>query len=242
MRLRLLLVLTCALAPLLGGLILSKYYWGYWISPPTIAPELTQLEEMHFFVELEPRGSAPDLAWTVQPVSIAEIEDGATDHARSPVDAFRMRLHAAVHARFSTRALSSLRVPDPGLLTAIEEKVGASPVLVKGDSGYNRALELRGHAAGGPVRSGETLVALALDGWDVSNDHRPLYDFVFACSSSGADCRTIRQQQYFEDVAGIEGARWPILSVFSAVVLAVLSVPVAFGYGIYEGVAHRRSR
>jgi hypothetical protein len=28
MRLRLLLVLTCALAPLLGGLILSKYYSG----------------------------------------------------------------------------------------------------------------------------------------------------------------------------------------------------------------------
>ena len=200
---------------IVGGLVIlaviagtgfSRYYWGYWLSPPAVGPTVRDLASLNGFASLDPERSAPDLGWKISMLSLADIRQGAEWYRESPIDAFWFRLHAAVDDE-DLQVTSPLVTPEL-LLARIEKEVGASTLLLDGEPGYPFAKRLNGFAAFGPSRSGETLVVLALKGSEVSNDHYPVFDFVYACGVTEERCRLVRQNLYFEDVAGIEGFRW----------------------------------
>lgn len=218
----------------LAGTGLSKYVWGYWFSPPEVAPELGELEQLGFFVQLQPRNSAPELRWGTSALAARELADGAAEHAKSPVNSFDMRLHGAVHERGLRSPLGML---DAGALESIERAVGSSPLLVHGEPGYSRALWLEGYAAGGRTRSGDVLVVLALHGPEVANDHHALYDFAFRCNGS---CALLRQQRYFEDVAGIEGVRWEVFSALAALGMMLAGLPFVTVWAAWAMARHWR--
>jgi hypothetical protein len=78
--------------------------------------------------------------------------------------------------------------------------------------------ELRG-------RSGERLLLLALQGGEVSNDHRAFYEFLF--EAGGGPLRLLSTRRFYFDVAGFEGAEFlSFFVVFSALGLLFTVPPI----------------
>lgn len=83
-----------------------------------------------------------------------------------------------------------------------------SGVVLDGAPRYAYAKYVRGFLLVGRTRSNDRVWIWSAIGSEVSNDHHPVYDFQFADSGE-----LTRFHIYFEDIAGIEGARWSVVAV-----------------------------
>jgi hypothetical protein len=213
---------------LIVGTTFSRYYWGYWFSPPALGPTVRGFARLNAFVSVDAAAPAPNLGWKVSALSPAQISEGASAYRDSPVDAFWFRMHAAVE-NANLQLIPEASPAPERVLARLEKQVAASELLVDGEPDYPFAKRLNGFAAIGPARSGDTLVVLALKGSEMSNDHYPVFDFAYVCGVREDRCRLIQQNLYFEDVAGIEGFRWYWASLAVLFVGVAVVVP-AFGF------------
>lgn len=218
---------------LAAGVTFSRYYWGYWLSPPGLDHAVSDLAGLSSFAQVTASQPIPDLGWVISLPSAAEIKRSAASYRRSPPDNPWGRLQAAIEG---AKLPSVPQGPAPEvLLRLLEREIGNSKLLVAGEPDYRYARYVGGFAAIGPARNGGTLVVLALSAGELSNDHYPIYNFVYACNEN--QCRLIDQERYFEDVAGIEGFRWyaASLAAFCAGLglLAILSIVWAVA-GVYR--------
>jgi hypothetical protein len=228
---------------LIGGTTFSRYYWGYWFSPPALGPTVRGFARLHAFVSVAAAAPTPNLGWKVSSLSPAQIGEGASWYRDSPVDAFWYRLHAAVENANLQLTPEDSAAPER-VLARLEKQVAASELLVDGEPGYLFAKRLNGFAAIGPARSGDTLVVLALKGSEMSNDHYPVFDFAYVCGEREERCRLVQQTLYFEDVAG--GFRWYWASLAALFVGVAVVVP-AFGFwrllvGVKQLIRRLKSR
>jgi hypothetical protein len=205
----------------IAGVAFSRYYWGYWFTPPSIGPTVRRFAELQSFVKIDAERPSSVLAWRFSSLPAGEIDKGASWHHRSSIHFFWFRLHEALwEARVPA---VPEKTPPENLLRAIEKHVALSEVLVDGHPGSPLAKRLNGYAAIGRAHSGELLVVLALNGGEMSNDHYPVFDFAYACDTAGDPCHLIKENVYFEDVAGFEGFRWyraSLLAFFLGIGLA----------------------
>ncbi len=105
------------------------------------------------------------------------------------------------------------------LQLAAREALDRAGLLFAGDPGYAYAKELHGHFALGRNRAGVLLLAAALAGGEVSNDHYPYYEAVFSVST-GRTVTLLRTRHYWYDVAGLEGCAHILPAVFLVALVA----------------------
>jgi len=101
--------------------------------------------------------------------------------------------------------------------SSICEGLFASGLVLQGAPGYEYARYARGFLVAGRTSSNKRAWILSAIGGEVSNDHHPVYEIQFA--DGGA---LTRSHVYFEDIAGIEGARWYVVSAVVFIAGALL--------------------
>jgi len=186
------------IAAIVTGLAFSRVYWGYWIAPPSIKPWVQQLQAADGIVFLE---CQPHTAAAVKGVPPDERQRSAEWYRESSRDYPGYQVLAAVEA---TRLPISTAVFTPADANKACTGLFDSGVVVGPKPGYEGpyARYVRGFLVDGRTTSGERVWIMSAIGGAVSNDHHAVYDLRF--SDSGA-VRNVHV--YYEDIAGIEGAR-----------------------------------
>jgi hypothetical protein len=175
----------------------------------------------------------PSKAVVVNAVTEADVRERASAYRESPRDYPGYQLLAALQALRT-------RIPQDGAIASRLEQVCdylfRSGVVLEGDPGYQYARFVRGFLVMGRTRSNEPTLIWTAIGGEVSNDHHPVYDLQFTGSG-----RLTRSHVYFEDIAGIEGIRWWVVSLVVFVIgLALLMA--AWAAMFVMGLAVRRFR
>jgi hypothetical protein len=197
--LSLLLVLAGGAA---GGMITSRLYWGYWLTPPdsgrTIS-ELTSVERFSAFVWDGSDTSGKDVL-----LDAAKAENwisGETPMGRV----------AAALVRRDLVPVTSEPVP-PNLLAAVRRDVEERGWFPDAHPPYIYARQTVGYLAMGRDASGQPMLIAALHGGQASNDHYPYYEMSYAVLPNG-ELQRRTGRMYWNDYAGLEGiAHW--LGVF----------------------------
>ena len=103
-----------------------------------------------------------------------------------------------------------------GRLEGLYQALEATGRLEDGETGYANAKRLSGIVVEALGQDGRPLLFVGVRGGEVSNDHYPYYEFLFTTDSPGALPKLLSSQRFYYDVAGIEGAEWPVfLPVFA---------------------------
>jgi hypothetical protein len=193
-----------------SGLLFSKVYWGYWLTPPSVLPWVQELRsaEAVRYVQCE-----PDKAAKVETVPESEIRAGALAYLEFPQHYPGYQLYAALHLAGIPVLQTAQTAPAPPAVQPICDRLFESSFIVNGDPGYQYARFIRGALVTGNRRSGEHTAILSAIGGEVSNDHHPVYDVQFVDPGS-QQWQPLRHHVYFEDIAGVEGARWYVAFLF----------------------------
>jgi hypothetical protein len=183
------------------GVVFSRLYWHYWISPPSVLSWVDNFETIEAIVdvECEPLQTAHSAL-----VLESDLHRLALAYLESPKDNPGGQLWAAIHA--TSKSVGRANVA-PATVQAICDDLFGSGFVVGGEPGYPLTRRLQGNLAAGRSRTGEQLHIVSLLGGETSNDHHPVYHVEFVQTGSERG-RLRRHHAYFEDIAGIEGMRW----------------------------------
>lgn len=205
---RLLIVVLIA-GPAAGGLLTSRLYRGYWLSPPRPDRTISGLRSVEQFSSFFWDGSTRSGRDALLEAAETEIWISGED----PMG----RLAAAL----AKRALSP-QTPEPvspQLFSAVQRALGEQGLLPELRPEYPYATQVVGHLALGRDVSGQRVLVAALHGGQVSNDHYPYYEMSFVVLPDGA-LRTRTARRYWNDYAGVEGlAHW--LGAFAGLAVGV---------------------
>lgn len=182
---------------LLSACVTSRFYWGYWFTPPASDRTAGYLSDVTSFTSF----------WRSTALSGGQaLYRAANQVTYVSGDSPAGRLPAALVKRGLLAA--SDQPIDASVLRVLIEAMAERGLLRRGDPGYERATELEGHVVIGKDQSGKEIVVAALVGGEVSNDHRPYYEVVAEQVSDGKV--TIKRSRfYWWDLAGGEGlAHW----------------------------------
>lgn len=194
-------VVALALASVTGGLVFSKWYWGYWVSPPTVA---SWLDELATVESISATYCKPGVPVSVEPIASSDIPKFANLYRRSPADYPNERGFAAlVEAGIRTAPATVSRADAQAICDATQ----AATFLVAAEPGYRYGRHISALLVTGMTASGQHVAILSAKSGELSNDHFGLYDVRFA-ESPPARWHANAHHVYFEDIAGIEGARW----------------------------------
>ncbi|MEW5884343.1 MAG: hypothetical protein AB1725_09005 [Armatimonadota bacterium] len=194
------------------ALVVSKLYWGYWVSRPPLLPlaqEIGELQTLTFVRtvngQFEPTNPPEHLS--------AKQQDWVDDY-----------MHLEERFLFMPEVYANIRRLPPTSaerLNPYRRALLESRLLAKSAKGYDSAAGIRGVVAEYRDPQGRPRVFLGLRGGQVSNDHYPFYEMVLA--REGGSVKVLAKQRFFYDVAGIEGAEAPALFY----VFGVLLLPAA---------------
>lgn len=210
-----------AFAVLAGGGC-SKAYWGYWFSrPASLATEDFVVRPTHWsFVNMDTARSP----FTTHPER--SLNETLEETERDPY----YGLDGRVVGGFAQRdtALDGLPpVPQPDLERLLST-IQSGALLVTPDAGYAaRANRLSGVVVLGLGPNDEPRLLTALKGGEVSNDHRPYYEFAFEWPAAGSPA-LLDRQLFFYDVAGLEGLEWTSITFGLATLGTIVLLIVAF--------------
>jgi len=210
------IIVATYLVPISIAILFSKNYWGYYFKPPSIdLPEynLVSIDEIVKVRYVENKNDKSKLE--IEKVLSSNIDEGALNYSKYQVDYPTDRLFYYV-TKYKLKP-SNIE-PSYSHLTrdiAIRalSKLRQSGIIVTSEKGYNSSNFILGYIAVGKRKNGNNLVAIAIKGGQESNDHYPQYNVVYEMDDFG-NFVLLNQDVYFEDTAGIEGARAYLVAVF----------------------------
>lgn len=221
-------VMIVLLIPLIafvaGTLIVSRMYWGYWLGPPSSDVTVRDVKSVERFSTFNWDGTqSSGRAVLLAAASGVNYVSGDDPMGRLPA--------ALVSRQLYPRYPQSV---DPSLLPEIVTALDSLGKLVPASIEYHNTARLHGHLALASTRAGNRVVVVAFAGGEVSNDHYPYYEAVFAINP----VNTVTLQQfhaYFFDVAGVEGfGHWlggVLISIGASFVVAVAALIIHFRRG-----------
>jgi len=207
----------------LGSTIWSKSYWGYFIRRPGLDTRIIKWEKV----------------LTVTPVS-TEVQSGdkkvlIVDLSRSISNRIkygRSDRYYCLDARILIALEDEGKLPDSPahmnaeMLRSLHERLDSSGLLIEGYPGYDEAKVLRGVVIEALGIDKKRYVFVAVKGYEVSDDHRPYYEFLFEAYENTSDLKLLSRKQFFYDVAGIEGCEWYIMFLCSSGFGLLISMPI----------------
>jgi hypothetical protein len=123
-----------------------------------------------------------------------------------------------------------------GEVYALVEKTG---LLEAGEPGYVDAKQLHGLVYELEGAGGEALMLVAARGGEVSDDHYPYYEVLFEGDGQGG-WRLASTRRFYFDVAGMEGAEFPVLGVMFSGMGLWVTIPLALVIWLVMMMRERR--
>jgi len=215
------IIILTLLLVFLGSTIWSKFYWGYFIRRPGFDKRITKWEKV----------------LTVTPVSTKVQSDGSKVFVAEPrysivgrIEDGRNDRYYGLEARILIALKDNGKLPvspvhmDAELLSSLQGRLDGLGLLIKGKPGYDEAKVLHGIVIEALGIDKKSNVLVAVKGCEVSNDHRPYYEFLFEVDDQTSDLRLLSHRQFFYDVAGFEGFEWYIMFIYLSIFGLFISV------------------
>lgn len=200
----------------------SRIEWGYYFARPEVLEEIRVIERVSAVIPVKTVSEKEGRRRLVVQNDYT-IADRLAYGKQDSYYCLDERLLLALEKR---GILPSKHTGDLSGLPDLYMLVRDSGILAQPTEGYNDSDMLSGIVVDALDRSGDRLVFLGLTGLQLSNDHYPYYELVFAATSRSKDLSLIRGQRFFYDVAGIEGAEWYMIWPFLALVGIIVGFPV----------------
>jgi hypothetical protein len=223
--------LICAVlfVPFLLSVLLSKALWGYYLWPPPVDRRILEarLVQSVSFVRTQ--------AYSTGDVDLVFAPFGSVAQAitAGQLDPFQRRI---------TRALVGLkerkRLPDDPQRGEVRRSMDlyrlleSSGWLVKGQTEFVRAKELRGVAIAAVGADGSPLLFLAVHGGEVSDNRYPFYEFLFSGLLDVSPLKLVSARRFYFDVGAGEGVGWPELFAISSTLELLLLACVMYVIGL----------
>lgn len=212
------------------GLFFSRWYWGYWLTPPPVPEVANRFDTVLSVTPLESVVAA-------DPLRLAVASGWDCDRtSRQPIAGGDYCASSRCNTEFcdSYRLLIPLRDRDllrpnlpaiaPSQLPEIEAAILNSASWQAAEPGYeDMAKQVRGLVVEAEDSQGVQYVAIALNGGQIANDTYPFYEFVFR-RSQGGSLAWVAGQHFFYEIAGIEGMTGGVVFRVLLVLSAVLSL------------------
>ena len=210
---------------LLGALLTSRLLWGYWFSRPLPDPRITSASAVLAVTPFTT--DAPGGALELVPEAGVDLRQRLAAVRQDPYYSLDERALAVLDDR---RVLPLDPPAWPAeKLAGWYARLAGTGRLVEGATGYNDATRLRGFLVEAALGRGTRLVFVAACGGQVSNDHYPFYEWLYAMGPAG-EPRLLSTRRFFYDVAGIEGAEWPafllVYALPATAAVLIIGLPV----------------
>jgi len=208
----------------------SKSYWGYFFFRPG---PLTEFGEVARVTAVIPLWTETNDDGSRRIVLEEDFTIGsALNHGRQYP--YYNLMERGLYVLEREGLLPEQHSTDLGTLPPLFPLISATGVLAAADKGYEDSDLLEGILVDGIGEDGRRLVLIGLKGQQVSNDHRPYYEFAFSAPAESKNLIYVRGQRFFFDVAGIEGMEWyviwPMLALPGLVVGSIIFTVVALAW------------
>lgn len=203
------LILIAIGIPFLASIVFSKSYWGYYFTPPLINLPLHEIKEIESITWLINQNDKNDIE--IKAVSLERVKECTDDYHKESEHHPHCRLLYEIDTSYELEkdlkmgTLNEMKMLIHYLRSDIDFEIG--------NNGYDSSKWLSGYVATGMNEDGESIVIASLKGGPVSNDHYPLYDIIMKGELDNIK-EIVFMQKYYEDVAGFEGFRVPLASIF----------------------------
>ena len=209
-----------AMLAFLAAIGVSKAYWGYFLFRPSLLAEFSNIVRVSALIPVKTPAASN------APPALVHCDDSTLAQdlvyaEKSPYDFPAGRLLLSLSKRQLLPADFSSALFDLPLLLPLAQATG---LMAVSDPGYHSETFLRGIVVDAVDPAGKRLVFLGFHGGQVSNDHYPYYEMLFAAPAGSADLKFVRGQRFFFDIAGIEGSEWYVMGLG----FSLLGMPIAF--------------
>lgn len=213
------------LLALVAALATSKMVWGYFLSRPQMDARIVGARLVVSVTDVETQmlsdGSAVLVPATSGVSAAEQMANAREDHYYNLETRALLALADRGHNPASAPAMP------PESLTGLYRMLESTGRLEAGDSGYTDAKLLSGFLVEAVGADARPLLFVGVRGGQVSNDHFPYYEFLFAEPDAAGVRPLLSFNRFYYDVAGMEGFEWPgFFSMYAAVGLFV-AVPGA---------------
>ena len=211
--------------PFLGATVLSQGIWGYPFERPGLDHRIVDARRIDSvtLVETLPDGKGV-MEFVAQPVSWPKYR--GTYLGGDPYYTLGGRILIATHLRGSLP--DNPKPMPPGEMARLHPLLDRTGHLEIGEPDYeDRAKTLRGVVVEATKADGGRLLFVGVNAGEVSNDHHPYYEFLFAGTVRDPSPRLLSFQRFYYDVAGIEGMEWPAFFMAFSTIGLPLATPIA---------------
>jgi hypothetical protein len=115
------------------------------------------------------------------------------------------------------------------ILRTIDQQIKDSKLIDKGEKNWDTYGQLNGIITEFVTEDDEKYIFAGVSGGQVSNDHYPTYEFLFAEKNN--QYKLIEKQRFYTDVAGIEGIEYANIAPFFSLLLTAIGIVCAIILG-----------
>lgn len=126
------------------------------------------------------------------------------------------------------------------LLSSIYKQIIESNLIDKGEKGWDTSGQINGIVTEFVTEDNDKYVFAGLSGGQISNDHYPYYEFLFAVKDNQNEL--IKKQRFYTDVAGIEGLEYANLAPFFSLLLTAVGVIIEIIIGTTNRIMKSRKK
>ena len=229
-------VIGTLLLPFLVAVWINQQMWGYFVSRPAVDRRIVEARQIETLTRVDTRSDSRG-GRTIWGLPIGEVDSYIQEHPQEG-DYYVLEGRVLRALRDRQALPPEGRIMAAGRLAALYPALEATGRLEEGERGYPDARTLSGIAVEAVGRDGRPLLFVGARGGEVSNDHHPYYEFLFTTDPTGGVLRLLFYQRFYYDVAGVEGAEWPLFFTFLAIFGLIPTLPIQ-GFILWRG--RRRS-
>lgn len=211
------------LLPATCSLVCSKVYWGYYFYPPTI--NFKKFDIVSYSPILGFRYDTRNKSFRSKVVTkVITLEDEylyEEEFLNKDYYYPSYRIFANIHSHGIERDNSATTVLDEEVKSIIDLLLRRK-FFEYGTDEYPATNDFSGYALRVTTEKNKILYVFSIMSGPVENDHYPLYDIILSYNNGNITSITY-ENKYYEDVAGIEGVRAPLLFIIFLIPFAILA-------------------
>ena len=217
-------VIGTLLLPFLVAIWINREMWGYLVSRPAVDRRIVEARRIETLTRVETRTDSRG-GRTIWGLPIGEVDTYIQEHPQEG-DYYVLEGRVLRALRDRQALPPEGRIMPADRLGALYRALEATGRLEDGERGYPDARKLGGIAVEAVGRDGRPLLFVGVRGGEVSNDHHPYYEFLFTTDATGGTPELLSFQRFYYDVAGMEGAEWPVFFTVLAFLGLIPTLPI----------------
>lgn len=227
--------------------IMNFNYWGYAFKRPPVFSEILKADRVLTCSRVSNIDSTGIKAFHVTIDTTKSMDNlyGRKDFYYGTADRIFMVFEDRAHINGYLYDFPKI-YNDPKLkasknsLLSIDKQINESKLIDKGEKNWDTSGQLNGLITEFKTEDNEKYIFAGLSGGQVSNDHYPKYEFLFAEKNNQYEL--IKKQRFYNDIAGIEGLEYANISPFFSLLLTAVGLIRAIIIGTRNRIIKSRKQ